>query len=162
MHQCASYGEPLLHADVLQAWLPEMLTVLPIFLETNGTLLGADEEYVDAFSQYSKVHVRVSFKAGTPEGWTRRCGATFESFELPYKALRILVEKGVSCHAAAMTDPRIMPQEERIQLLSKLNKIHQDLIKSLEEESIDPYEANLRRLKEAGYNVDRWPKLTKE
>lgn len=131
-------------------------------LETNGTLLGADEGYVDALSQNKKVHVRVSFKAGTPEGWTGRCGATPESFELPYNALRMLVEKEVSCHAAAMTDPRIMPQKERGQLLSKLNEIHPDFAKSLEEESIDPYEATLCRLKGAGYNVDRWPKLTKE
>jgi organic radical activating enzyme len=31
-------GEPLLHADILQAWLPEIIAVLPIFLESNGTL----------------------------------------------------------------------------------------------------------------------------
>ncbi|MFX0196277.1 MAG: radical SAM protein [Candidatus Hodarchaeota archaeon] len=131
-------------------------------LETNGTVLGADEGFVDALSQNQKVHVRVSLKAGTPEGWSRRCGATPDSFELPYNALLMLMEKEVSCHAAAMTDPRIMPQEERIRLLSLLNEIHPDLAKSLEEERIDPYEATLRRLKVAGYNVDRWPKLTEE
>jgi organic radical activating enzyme len=31
-------GEPLLHADILKEWLPEVLPVLPVFLETNGTL----------------------------------------------------------------------------------------------------------------------------
>ncbi len=31
-------GEPLLHADTLKAWLPEVLSILPVFLETNGTL----------------------------------------------------------------------------------------------------------------------------
>ena len=31
-------GEPLLHADTLQAWLPDVLPILPVFLETNGTL----------------------------------------------------------------------------------------------------------------------------
>ncbi len=31
-------GEPLLHADILVQWLPEMRTVLPIYLESNGTL----------------------------------------------------------------------------------------------------------------------------
>jgi organic radical activating enzyme len=34
-------GEPLLHADILQAWLPDVRSILPVFLETNGTL--ADE-----------------------------------------------------------------------------------------------------------------------
>lgn len=31
-------GEPLLHADVLIPWLPKVSKVLPVFLETNGTL----------------------------------------------------------------------------------------------------------------------------
>jgi organic radical activating enzyme len=34
-------GEPLLHADILCEWLPDVRPVLPVFLETNGTL--ADE-----------------------------------------------------------------------------------------------------------------------
>ena len=31
-------GEPLLHADILKDWLPELKSILPIYLETNGTL----------------------------------------------------------------------------------------------------------------------------
>ena len=31
-------GEPLLHADILREWLPEVRPLLPVFLETNGTL----------------------------------------------------------------------------------------------------------------------------
>lgn len=31
-------GEPLLHAEVLKDWLPEIKPLLPVFLETNGTL----------------------------------------------------------------------------------------------------------------------------
>jgi len=31
-------GEPLLHAGVLKDWLPEIKPLLPVFLETNGTL----------------------------------------------------------------------------------------------------------------------------
>ncbi len=31
-------GEPLLHADLLKHWLPEVVSILPVFLETNGTL----------------------------------------------------------------------------------------------------------------------------
>jgi len=34
-------GEPLLHADILCEWLPDVRPILPVFLETNGTL--ADE-----------------------------------------------------------------------------------------------------------------------
>ncbi|MHC1697821.1 MAG: 7-carboxy-7-deazaguanine synthase QueE [Geobacteraceae bacterium] len=29
-------GEPLLHAEALQVWLPELRKILPIYLETNG------------------------------------------------------------------------------------------------------------------------------
>ena len=31
-------GEPLLHVDLLNEWLPELRKLLPIYLETNGTL----------------------------------------------------------------------------------------------------------------------------
>ncbi len=31
-------GEPLLHAERLQVWLPELRSLLPTYLETNGTL----------------------------------------------------------------------------------------------------------------------------
>lgn len=31
-------GEPLLHADTLSLWLPELRQLLPIYLETSGTL----------------------------------------------------------------------------------------------------------------------------
>jgi organic radical activating enzyme len=31
-------GEPLLHAGVLKEWLPEITPLVPVFLETNGTL----------------------------------------------------------------------------------------------------------------------------
>ncbi len=31
-------GEPLLHSDVLEEWLPELRKILPIYLETNGVL----------------------------------------------------------------------------------------------------------------------------
>ncbi len=31
-------GEPLLHANILKMWLPDVLPLMPVFLETNGTL----------------------------------------------------------------------------------------------------------------------------
>ncbi len=31
-------GEPMLHADILECWLPEINILLPVNLETNGTL----------------------------------------------------------------------------------------------------------------------------
>lgn len=46
-------GEPLLHADLLKVWLPEIVTLLPIYLETNGTLPAELEkviQFVDMIS----------------------------------------------------------------------------------------------------------------
>lgn len=45
----------------------------PFYLETNGILFGADRDYVKNLSKFSRfIYVRVSFKAATPEGFTRR------------------------------------------------------------------------------------------
>lgn len=48
-----------------------------------------------------------------------------------------------------MTDPRVMPQQERQLLLDKLHKIHPLLAKNLEEEQIDGYVATIARLRAA-------------
>lgn len=51
-------GEPLLSADVLAQWLPQLHKHLPIHLETNGTLHGALEqviEHVDYISMDMKL-----------------------------------------------------------------------------------------------------------
>ncbi|WP_305043998.1 7-carboxy-7-deazaguanine synthase QueE [Geoalkalibacter sp.] len=42
MHHSLSLtgGEPLLQVDILQEWLPVLRDILPIYLETNGTLVG--------------------------------------------------------------------------------------------------------------------------
>ena len=46
-------GEPLLHADSLKAWLPDVLPVLPVFLETNGTLPGELEKVISLVDMVS-------------------------------------------------------------------------------------------------------------
>ena len=123
----------------------------PLFiLETNGILLGSDRSYVKRLSEFSsKLYVRVSFKAATPEGFTQRTGAIGKYYELPFKALRYLLEEGIYARAAAMTDPRVMPREERKILIEKLNEIDPEANypATLEEEQIDPYDTTVKRLK---------------
>ncbi len=126
-------------------------------LETNGILFGADETYARELSNFTKPHIRVSLKAGTPEGFEKRTGAKAESFELPYRAIEHLKKARVSFHVAAMTDSRIMSDEERKSLIKKLSKIDVDLATHLEEERIDPYETTLERLKHAGMDL-KWGK----
>ncbi|MDI6846630.1 MAG: radical SAM protein [Candidatus Bathyarchaeia archaeon] len=122
----------------------------PLFiLETNGILFGADREYVKKVAKFSsKIYVRVSFKAATPEGFTQRTGGMDEYYELPFKALKYLLDEGIFARAAAMTDPRIMPKKERKILIEKLSEIDPRYRKGeLEEETIDAYDTSIKRLK---------------
>lgn len=118
-------------------------------LETNGILFGADRDYVKKIAEFaSKIYVRVSFKAATPEGFTQRTGAIGKYYELPFKALQYLLDEGIFARAAAMTDPRIMPKEERKILIEKLSEIDPRYEKGeLEEEVINAYDTSIKRLK---------------
>jgi len=126
-------------------------------LETNGILFGVDEDYVEKVSKFKKMHIRVSLKAGTPLDFTRKTGATSESFDIPFKAIKNLMKHDCSFHVAAMSaDPRITSSEERVSLLSKLAEINQNLLTNLEEEVVDPYQTTLERLKYARFKIE-WP-----
>jgi uncharacterized Fe-S cluster-containing radical SAM superfamily protein len=123
-------------------------------LETNGILFGGDTDYVRQVARFKKVHVRVSLKAGTPEAFVRKTGATARSFELPFRAIQHLLEAEASFHVASMTaDPRIVSQQERQSLLDRLASIHPALVKNLEEEVVDRYPTTLERLRAAGVQL---------
>lgn len=123
----------------------------PLFiLETNGVLFGDDRYYVKQLKEFKeKLYVRVSFKAALPRGFTQRTGAIGEYYELPFKALEYLLDEGIYAKAAAMTDPKIMPEEERKILIEKLNEIDPkaNYSSTLEEEQIDRYDTTFQRLK---------------
>jgi uncharacterized Fe-S cluster-containing radical SAM superfamily protein len=123
----------------------------PLFiLETNGIILGNDRDYVKRLAEFKdKLYVRVSFKAATPEGFTQRTGAIGEFYELPFKALKYLLDEGIDARAVAMTDSRIMPKEERELLIQMLDEIDPkaNYANTLEEEVIDAYDTTLKRLK---------------
>ncbi|MEM3765835.1 MAG: radical SAM protein [Candidatus Bathyarchaeia archaeon] len=137
----------------------------PLFiLETNGIILGNDKDYVKRLSEFKdKLYVRVSFKAATPEGFTQRTGAIGEFYELPFKALRYLLDEGIDARAAAMTDSRIMPREEREILIQKLDEIDPkaNYADTLEEEVIDAYDTTIKRIK-AYHDEEYARKLVKE
>jgi len=123
----------------------------PLFiLETNGILFGADRNYVKQLVELrEKLYVRVSFKAATPQGFTQRTGALGKYYELPFKALEYLLDEGIDARAAAMTDSRVMPKEERKILIEKLHEIdpRAHYSSTLEEEEIDSYDTTLTRMK---------------
>mgnify|MGYP000456884852 CR=1 FL=1 len=122
-------------------------------LETNGILFGADPSYVRDVAKFRKVHVRVSIKAGTPEAFQARTGAQAWAFELPFKAIELLLDSGVSMHVALMCDPRLMGEAERAEALRRLAELEPSLIRNLEEEDVDPYGMAMVRLRAAGVNI---------
>ncbi|MEM2263573.1 MAG: radical SAM protein [Nitrososphaerota archaeon] len=123
----------------------------PLFiLETNGIILGSNKGYVKKLAEFKdKLYVRVSFKAATPEGFTMRTGALGKYYDLPFKALKYLLDEGIDARAAAMTDPRIMSKEERKLLIQILDEIDPkaNYNRTLEEEVIDPYDTTIKRLR---------------
>ena len=152
-----SGGEPTIGKEHLLSLLEYVEESPYLFiLETNGILLGADKDYVKKLSKFSKkIYVRVSLKAATPEGFTKRTGAIGKFYELPFKALSNLLEEGIYTRAAAVTDLRIMTFTERKILKEKLYKIDPFLSANLEEESIDPYPYTIKRLKAAKIKIKR-------
>ncbi len=129
-------------------------------LETNGALFGLDPSYVSEISKFGKVHVRVSLKAGNPEAFELRTGVDRSYFEVPFKAIEYLLKSNVSFHVAAMTDPRIMPKEERAELIERLRKIDTVIAANLEEEICDPYETTIVRMQ--AFGIDPYRFFTKK
>jgi uncharacterized Fe-S cluster-containing radical SAM superfamily protein len=117
-------------------------------LETNGMTLGNDPEYVQAMSKYSRLHTRVSIKGDSPELYHELTGAHPDSYELPYKALRHLIDAGVSTNACLMASFSDDEGIKRVQ--RKLMDIHPGILKSLEIERITMFPKVAQRLSERG------------
>jgi len=104
-------------------------------IETNGIILGQDEDFAKELSRFKKSYVRVGLRAGTAEEFTRKTGAIPESFMLPFQAIRYLRENKARFSVAAMSaDPRFMTPLERISLIVRLGEIDPELVLRLEEE----------------------------
>ncbi|MFX0183805.1 MAG: radical SAM protein [Candidatus Hodarchaeota archaeon] len=147
-----SGSEPTLGKGHLLGLLPYVMnSKYPLFiLETNGLILGNDKDYIDKLAEFKdKLYVRVSFKAATPETFTRLTGAKGEFYSLPFTALKSLLDAGIYTRAAAMTDPKVMSKEERNTLIAMLDEIDPSVNYSttLEEEQIDGYNTTYDRLK---------------
>ncbi len=147
---------------LLSALVEVMESRYPLFiLETNGIIFGSDRDYVKQLAKFAnKLYVRVSIKAATPEGFTQRTGALGDYYELPFNALKYLLDEGIYARAAAMTDSKVMPKEEREILTRKLNEIDPKIGKDLEEEQIDIYETTINRMK-AYYDAEFAKELEK-
>jgi 7-carboxy-7-deazaguanine synthase len=61
-------GEPLLQADLLHQWLPTLRTILPLHLETNGTLPTALEPLLPHLD-YISMDVKLASVTKAPTPW---------------------------------------------------------------------------------------------
>ena len=117
-------------------------------LETNGMTLGDDKAFADKLAPYKNLHVRVSIKGTSQEEYHKLTDAIPESYELPFKGLKYLIDVGVSCNACVMVsfsdDKGIKRVEE------KLYGVHPGLLKSLEKEHITPFPKVSQRLAKNG------------
>lgn len=146
-----SGGEPTIGKEHLLSVLQLIEGTHYLFiLETNGLLFGADKSYAEEVSKFRNVYIRVSLKAGNQEGFQARTGAIGSFYELPYKAIEHLKDVSARFHVAAMSDKRLMPPNEREQMLQKVAEIDPALL-PIEEETCDPYDTTILRLKEAGW-----------
>lgn len=68
----------------------------------------------------------------------KRTGAIPERFNLPYQAIKNLLDSGVRFHVASMSDQRLMSKEERRQMIVKLEELDPRIARDLEEELCDP------------------------
>ena len=59
-------GEPLLHADALVEWFPEIRKILPIHLETNGIMHSALRQ-VKQYVDYISMDIKLPSTAGCTE-----------------------------------------------------------------------------------------------
>jgi organic radical activating enzyme len=61
-------GEPLLHHEVLKSWLPKLRTFLPIYLETNGTLVNELEDLLPEID-YISMDIKLPSISGQGALW---------------------------------------------------------------------------------------------
>jgi len=117
-------------------------------LETNGMTLGNDASFAQQLAAFKNLHVRVSIKGTSQQEYHQLTDALPESYELPFKALKHLIDAGVSCNACVMIS---FSDEAGIQAVEKkLFETHPGLLKSLEKEHITPFPKVAKRLSKNG------------
>jgi len=115
-------------------------------LETNGINIGANPEIAKHLAKYKRLHVRVSIKGCSSEEFHTLSGAHRDAYELPFKALRHLIDAGVSCNACVMASFSDKQGIEKVK--EKLSEITPGILRSLEIERIKQFPKVRARLKQ--------------
>jgi uncharacterized Fe-S cluster-containing radical SAM superfamily protein len=117
---------------------------LSFVLETNGMMIGEDEKYTEDLSRFLNIHVRLSFKTGSPENFERITNRPKEWFELQIKATEYLYKRGVSFHPAIVSD------YADDYLIGRLNQISPEIAERIEYENLKIYTHIRKRMRERG------------
>jgi uncharacterized Fe-S cluster-containing radical SAM superfamily protein len=141
-----SGNEPTLHRSHLLKVLQLIPKEIHFILETNGILIGHDPSYAKDLSRFPNLYVRVSLKGACPEDFVRLTEARPEGFDLQLKALENLVEEGLNCFPAVMTD--FSPEEKIEKLRRRLGEIHSDF-EDFEQEELILYPFVLEHIQQA-------------
>ena len=139
-----SGAEPTLCKEHLIEILKEiekMSVRIKFILETNGILIGYDDEFAKELTKFKKLIVRVSIKGTSPELFNKLTGAKPEAFYLQLKALEKLIEYGME--PGEQVYPAVMlsfSTEDEIQrFLDTLRNIHPVLPNTIDPEYIILY-----------------------
>jgi uncharacterized Fe-S cluster-containing radical SAM superfamily protein len=116
-------------------------------LETNGILIGSDENYARDLSRFRNLHVRVSLKGTCSDEFSKLTGAIPEGFDLQLKALENLVRNGVECNPACMVS---FSSGENIEALRKILENLHPGFGNFEAEELTLYPHIEERLKKRG------------
>lgn len=92
-------GEPLVHGRLLQDWLPALRSLLPVHLETNGTLPQAFAPLADLVDWVS-MDIKLASQTGEPTPW-----AAHEAF--------LALAAGRGCCVKAVVGPETPVEEVR-------------------------------------------------
>jgi len=65
-------GEPLMQAEVLAEWLPSLRRILPVYLETNGTLPSELDPLLPVIDWIS-MDIKLPSQSGRPTPWQQHC-----------------------------------------------------------------------------------------
>lgn len=70
MHHSLSLtgGEPLLHGEILREWLPVLRDILPIYLETNGTLVDPLDDLLP-YLDWISMDIKLASVSGCKTPW---------------------------------------------------------------------------------------------
>jgi len=116
-------------------------TSMVFILETNGILLGYDENLAKELANFSNVVIRISFKGTTAEEFHVLTGAEPMFYELQFKALENLMNSGMKpgedFYPAVMLS--FSPDENYRAFKKRLSLIHPTLAESIDEEYVILY-----------------------